>query len=101
MYDVERIRYDVPILERKVGEKELVYLDNTTSPQKPRRITEVLTEHYERHNANIHRGIHKPAEAATAWPRPPTKGRARGSPASPEPRPARHTPKSDVVRRAT
>ncbi len=66
MYDVERIRQDFPILERKIGEKELVYLDNAATSQKPRQVIEVLTDYYERHNANIHRGAHLLSEEATA-----------------------------------
>jgi cysteine desulfurase/selenocysteine lyase len=66
VYDVERIRQDFPILERKIGEKELVYLDNAATSQKPRQVIEVLTDYYERHNANIHRGAHLLSEEATA-----------------------------------
>ena len=66
MYDVEKARRDFPILERRIGEKQLVYLDNAATSQKPRRVIEALTNYYERHNANIHRGAHLLAEEATA-----------------------------------
>ena len=66
MYNVQEIRHDFPILKRRVGEKKLVYLDNAATSQKPRRVIEALTEHYEQHNANIQRGVHRLAEEATA-----------------------------------
>ena len=36
MYDVEVIREDFPILQRRVGERPLVYLDSANTSQKPR-----------------------------------------------------------------
>ena len=66
MYDVEKVRKDFPILERRFGEKRLVYLDNAATSQKPRRVLDVLGEYYEVHNANIHRAVHRLAEEATA-----------------------------------
>ena len=66
MYDVEKVRKDFPILERRVGEKRLVYLDNAATSQKPRRVLDTLGEYYEVHNANIHRAVHRLAEEATA-----------------------------------
>jgi cysteine desulfurase/selenocysteine lyase len=66
VYDVEKVRKDFPILERRVGEKRLVYLDNAATSQKPRRVLDTLGEYYEVHNANIHRAVHRLAEEATA-----------------------------------
>ena len=66
MYDVEETRRDFPILGREINGKKLVYLDNAATSQKPRRVIEALTDYYERHNANIHRGAHLLAEEATA-----------------------------------
>jgi len=66
MYDVAEIRRDFPILERQVNGKPLVYLDNAATSQKPRRVIEALTDHYERHNANVQRGVHRLAEESTA-----------------------------------
>ncbi|HET7478368.1 MAG TPA: cysteine desulfurase [Rubrobacteraceae bacterium] len=65
MYDVEKVRTDFPILERRIGENKLVYLDNAATSQKPRQVIETLTEYYEQHNANIHRAVHTLAEEAT------------------------------------
>src|SRR5215207_8212803 len=66
MYDVEEIRHDFPILDRRIGDNKLVYLDNAATSQKPRRVLDALAEYYEEHNANIHRGVHRLAEEATA-----------------------------------
>jgi cysteine desulfurase / selenocysteine lyase len=66
MLDVEAIRKDFPILDRVVhGDKPLVYLDNAATSQKPRQVIDALVTYYERHNANVHRGIHTLAEEAT------------------------------------
>jgi cysteine desulfurase/selenocysteine lyase len=64
--DVERIRADFPILERRSHGKPLVYLDSAATSQKPRAVIDALTDYYERHNANIHRGVYELAEEATA-----------------------------------
>jgi cysteine desulfurase/selenocysteine lyase len=66
MYDVEEIRRDFPILDRRIEGKKLVYLDNAATSQKPRQVLDALTEYYEEHNANIHRGVHRLAAEATA-----------------------------------
>ena len=64
--DVERIRQDFPILAARVNDKPLVYLDNAATSQKPSAVTEAITGYYERENANIHRGVHRLSELATA-----------------------------------
>ncbi|GAC1335953.1 MAG: cysteine desulfurase [Beijerinckiaceae bacterium] len=64
-YDVERLRADFPILSTEVYGKPLVYLDNAASAQKPRAVIERLTEAYENEYANVHRGLHFLANAAT------------------------------------
>lgn len=63
--NVEQIRKDFPILQRKIAGKQLVYLDNAATSQKPRSVIDALTGYYEGYNANIHRGIHTLAEEAT------------------------------------
>jgi cysteine desulfurase/selenocysteine lyase len=63
--DVERIRRDFPILARTVGDKPLVYLDSAATSQKPRQVLACLQDFYERHNANVHRGIYLLSEEAT------------------------------------
>ena len=64
--DVTALRRDFPILARQVHGRRLVYLDNAATTQKPRAVIAALSDFYENHNANIHRGIHTLAEEATA-----------------------------------
>ena len=65
--DVERIWGDFPILDQEVHPgKQLVYLDSAATSQKPAVVINAMNDFYHRHNANIHRGIHVLAEAATA-----------------------------------
>ena len=64
-FDVEAIRRDFPILSERPYGKELVYLDNAASAQKPRQVIERLTHFYEHEYANVHRGLHYLANAAT------------------------------------
>lgn len=63
--DVRKIRSDFSILQRSVRGKPLVYLDNTATSQKPRRVLDALQEFYETINANIHRGVYRISEMAT------------------------------------
>jgi cysteine desulfurase/selenocysteine lyase len=65
--DVGRIRKDFPILDREIRPGvPLVYLDNAATSQKPTAVLDAMRDYYERHNANVHRGIHTLAEEATA-----------------------------------
>jgi cysteine desulfurase/selenocysteine lyase len=66
-FDVRRIRADFPILSREVRPGvPLVYLDSTATSQKPAQVIDAMDAFYRQSNANIHRGIHKLAEEATA-----------------------------------
>jgi cysteine desulfurase/selenocysteine lyase len=64
-YDVEAVRADFPILVERPYGKPLVYLDNAASAQKPRQVIDRLTRAYEHEYANVHRGLHYLANAAT------------------------------------
>jgi cysteine desulfurase/selenocysteine lyase len=64
-YDVHRIRADFPALAMQVYGKPLVYLDNAASAQKPRVVLDRLTRAYTSEYANVHRGLHYLANAAT------------------------------------
>src|SRR5947209_6568121 len=64
-YDVARVRQDFPALSLQVYGKPLVYLDNGASAQKPRAVLERMTRAYETEYANVHRGLHYLANAAT------------------------------------
>src|SRR5579871_1876166 len=64
-YDVARVREDFPALAMKVYGKPLVYLDNAASAQKPNAVLNRMTEAYKCEYANVHRGLHYLANAAT------------------------------------
>nr|BEK68766.1 cysteine desulfurase [Kitasatospora purpeofusca] len=67
LLDTDAIRKDFPVLQRLLHDgKPLVYLDNAATSQKPRQVLDALNAYYERHNANVHRGVHVLAEEATA-----------------------------------
>ncbi|AQP47350.1 cysteine desulfurase [Tessaracoccus aquimaris] len=65
VYDVEKIREDFPILQRRVGEQPLVYLDSANTSQKPRQVVEAVERHYLEHNANVARAMHLLGAEAT------------------------------------
>ncbi len=64
--DVEALRADFPILQRRIHGMPLVYLDNTATSQKPQTVIDALARYYEQTNANVHRGVHTLSEEATA-----------------------------------
>jgi cysteine desulfurase/selenocysteine lyase len=64
-YDVNRIREDFPILKKKVHDKNLVYLDNAATTQKPTYVIDRVNKYYTTMNANIHRGVHALSQEAT------------------------------------
>ena len=65
MFDVEKIRFDFPILTKEIFGKPLVYLDNAATSQKPRQVIDALVEYYENFNSNVHRGVHTLSMEAT------------------------------------
>ena len=65
-YSLENVRKDFPVLSRKVrDEKDLVYLDNAATTQKPIHVIDAISDYYKNHNANIHRAVHALAEEST------------------------------------
>ena len=64
-YDIDRVRADFPALKMQIYGKPLVYLDNAASAQKPQAVLDRLTQAYETEYANVHRGLHYLANAAT------------------------------------
>jgi len=63
--DVGKVRADFPILQRKIHNKPLVYLDTAASSQRPLAVIEAIDDFYRNHNANIHRGVHTLSQEAT------------------------------------
>ena len=65
MYDIQSLRSQFPILERKVYGRKLIYLDNAATSQTPRRVVEAVDNAYYSHKANVHRGVHCLSQEAT------------------------------------
>jgi cysteine desulfurase/selenocysteine lyase len=75
-FDVDALRRDFPILStvlygdadhgdgRQLG-VPLVYLDNAATTQRPRQVIQSLVDVYEKHYANVHRGIHWLSDQST------------------------------------
>jgi cysteine desulfurase/selenocysteine lyase len=57
-FDINKIRSDFPILERKVYDKPLVYFDNGATTQKPNPVIDKTNEINSFLNSSIHRGVH-------------------------------------------
>lgn len=65
-FDPERLRSDFPILSTVLHDGvPLVYLDNAATSQRPRQVIQAMVDTYERHYANVHRGIHWLADQTT------------------------------------
>ena len=63
--DVAHLREDFPILSTEVYGQPLVYLDSAASAQKPREVVERMVHATYHEYANVHRGLHHLANAAT------------------------------------
>ena len=63
--DVESVRKDFPILQRKSHGKPLVFLDSAASAQKPQVVIDSISEFYAKSYANVHRGVYELSLRAT------------------------------------
>jgi cysteine desulfurase/selenocysteine lyase len=58
-------RHQFPLLHERVNGKQLVYLDNAATSQKPQVVIDTIMRYYQFENSNIHRGVHYLSEKAT------------------------------------
>ncbi len=65
MLDTDLIRKDFPVLQRKINGRQLVYLDNAATTQKPDAVISSMDDFYRYSNSNVHRGIHQLSVDAT------------------------------------
>jgi cysteine desulfurase/selenocysteine lyase len=63
--DIPAIRKDFPVLNQKVNGKQLAWMDNGATTQKPQSVIDAISRFYENDNSNIHRGAHTLAARAT------------------------------------
>ncbi|MFB6236198.1 MAG: aminotransferase class V-fold PLP-dependent enzyme [Halopenitus sp.] len=76
-FDVDAVRADFPILDRKVGgdvttpgegpndTQDLVYLDNAATSHTPDQVVDTIADYYRSYNSNVHRGIHQVSQEAS------------------------------------
>jgi cysteine desulfurase/selenocysteine lyase len=64
-YDIDKIRSQFPFLDVRPYGKKIIYFDNAASAQKPKIVLDRLTQFYTNEYANVHRGLHYLANAAT------------------------------------
>ena len=64
--DFNDIRSEFPILEKKINNSKMVYLDSAASAQKPRQVIESLNKAYLETYSNVHRGLHWLSEQSTS-----------------------------------
>ena len=64
-FDVKNIREDFPILKKQINGKQLIYFDNAATSQTPTCVINSISDYYNNHNSNIHRGVHSLSEEAT------------------------------------
>jgi cysteine desulfurase/selenocysteine lyase len=65
VFDVRAVRADFPILDERIGDAPLVYLDSAATSQKPRVVLDAERAFLEHANAAVHRGAHTLAAEAT------------------------------------
>jgi cysteine desulfurase / selenocysteine lyase len=64
--DAHKLRADFPVFDELINGKPVAFLDSAASSQKPRQVLDRLRHFYEHEYANVHRGVYKLAERATA-----------------------------------
>ena len=64
-FDVSDCRADFPVLERRVGDSDLIYLDNAATTHTPEQVVNAIADYYRGYNSNVHRGIHQLSQEAS------------------------------------
>lgn len=62
---MKHLRSDFPILNEKLNDNPLIYLDSAATSQRPKQMVDAVSEFYLRFNSNIHRSVHGFSEHAT------------------------------------
>lgn len=62
---IKKLREEFPFLTRTVYGKDLVYLDNAATSQKPQSVIDMIDNMNKGVNANIHRAVHRVSSEAT------------------------------------
>jgi len=64
-FDINAVRRDFPILDERINGRQLVWLDNAATTQKPQAVIDRISYYYEHENSNIHRAAHTLAARST------------------------------------
>ncbi len=64
-FNLKKIRDDFPILNEKIHNNRLIYLDNGASAQKPKAVIDRISHAYSHEYSNVHRGLHTLSSRAT------------------------------------
>ena len=64
--NIDKIRQDFPILNQRIYNKPLIYLDSAASTQRPLQVQEKIKQIDQEYYGNIHRAAHYMADKATA-----------------------------------
>ncbi len=64
-FDVAAVRRDFPILSEQINGRQLIWLDNAATTQKPQAVIDRLAYFYQHENSNIHRAAHTLAARST------------------------------------
>tara|TARA_B100000902_G_scaffold279410_1_gene265278 strand:+ start:1039 stop:2271 length:1233 start_codon:yes stop_codon:yes gene_type:complete len=63
--NVDEVKKDFPVLQRKINGKKMVYLDSANTSQKPVSVISAINDYYTNFNANVHRGSYQLSVEAT------------------------------------
>jgi len=63
--DINSIKSQFPIFKNKINGKQLIYLDNANSSQKPLRVIDRISKFYSQEFSNVGRSVHSLAVTAT------------------------------------
>ena len=63
---IEQLRAQFPILDQRVNDHPLIYLDNAATTQKPQCVIDAICHYYQTTNANVHRASHTLSNQATS-----------------------------------
>ncbi len=64
-FEIDIIKKDFPILQERVNGRQIIWLDNAATTQKPRQVIDRISYFYEHENSNVHRAAHELAARAT------------------------------------
>jgi cysteine desulfurase/selenocysteine lyase len=62
---MDHYKADFPVFTQRIHGNPLVYLDNSSSSQKPECVIAAVADYYRYHHANVHRGVYELSARAT------------------------------------